>query len=125
MRADIKKMNKQQKQSPEMKYLDSPCSITEAAQIARGVAEDVLEDYHNRTGHLQVAISLQIELLKELLIKSGIINEDEFKSMYIQKAEEFNAMQREALGEDDSEGISDTDNPKMSTSAGDIEITKM
>lgn len=117
--------DKKKGQTPEMKYLQSPCSITEAVQIARGVAEDVLTDYHNRTSHLQVAISLQIELLKELLIKSGIIDEDELKTLYIQKAEEFNAMQQEAMAENEEEDLDVEDHPKMSVDIDEIEVKKI
>lgn len=114
---------KMEKESSAFKYLNSPCSINEAAQIARGVAEDVVSDYKNTTGHLQIAISLQLEVLKELLIKSGAINEDEFKERYIQRAEEFNKLQQAAMSKEETDGTEQT--PKMSASVDEIEVKKM
>lgn len=123
-------MNREQrrsmdKQGGELKYLQSPCTITEAVQIARGVAEDVVSDYANHSRHLQVALSLQVEILKSIVIKAGLITEDEFKEEYIKQAEEFNKMQEEAFKESEGEHEDTPDNvTKMDQHVNDIEIVK-
>lgn len=109
--------------------MSTPCTIAEATQIARGVAEDVLSDYSHSQSPLYVAMSLQIEILKDLVIKSGIISEDEFRNLYMQKAEDFNQRQREMYERtrqeivDQLEGNAAMD-PKMGVSVSDIEVQK-
>lgn len=121
-------MNREQRRSKSstdgaLKYLNTPCTITEATQIARGVAEDVVSEYEHHHAPLQVAISLQIEVIKEILINKGIITEEEFRKSYIEKAEDFNRRQREALDNQNTE--EDTTNiTKMNPSVSDIEIIR-
>lgn len=79
--------------------LNKPCTLTEVVQVSRGVVQDELDNYARRTSPLQVSMSLQIEILKSLVIKSGLITEEEFKKIYIEKAEEFNQRQKEMLGD--------------------------
>ena len=114
----------------EMKYLNSPCTLTEAAQIARGVAEDVVTDYQKHTSPLQVSMSLQIELIKDILFKNGIITEEEFHQMYIESAEEFQKTQEKYLAEkeedpEENDGSLDEENsPKMAANVTNIEVVK-
>lgn len=118
--------NTSKKADGALKYLESPCSITEAVQIARGVAEDVVTDYSQNTRPLQVSMSLQMEIMKSVLISSGLISEDEFKARYISMAEEFNKKQEEMIAKSEEEQESEDNNsPKMSVSTGDVEIDKM
>lgn len=120
--------------------LNSPCTITEAVQIARGVAEDVITDYNHQQSHLQIAISLQIEILKDVVIKSGLITEEDFRRMYNEKAEEFNKMQKaayeQAIAEEsevedilsESESESPTEkvkSPQMTLKSNDVELKVM
>ena len=111
--------NGSKKADGALKYLESPCSITEAVQIARGVAEDVVTDYEKRTRSLQVAISLQLDIMKKLMIEKGMITEEEFKSLYLAAAEDFKRRHEEALNQQREET---PEEPKMSVSAGNIEV---
>ena len=119
-----KKLKEHQKNS---NYLNTPCTIVEATQIARGVAEDVVSEYQSRAGHLQVSLSLQVELLKEIVIGSGMITEEEFKARYIKKAEEFNEMQKKAMEMYNSpeQSSQEETSPNMSLSVDDIEVEKL
>lgn len=106
----------------ELRYLNTPCSITEAAQIARGVAEDVVADYANHSRHLQVAISIQVEMLKEIVMKAGLITEEEFREMYMRHAEELNRLQQEVAAQEEE---AEDDTPKMEVSVSDVEVKKV
>lgn len=124
-------MNREQRRNmhkdpdSSLRYLQTPCTITEATQIARGVSEDVVSEYASKESPLKVAMSLQIEILKDVVMRSGLITEDEFRSMYMQKAEEFNQKQKEMMELSHQDNPSDNSNPKVSAKAGDVEITKM
>lgn len=108
-----------------LKYLDSPCSITEAAQIARGVAEDVVSDYSNHVGNLQVAMSLQIELMKDVLFSANIISEEDFRKKYIEAVENFNKMQKEMTTQESMEEESSDCDVDMSTKISSIEVKRV
>lgn len=116
-------MNREQRRSNnsagDLKYLQTPCTITEATQIARGVAEDVVSDFIEHQSPLQVAMSLQIEILKDIVISSGLVTKERFYEMYVEKAEEFNRKQREAF-----DNIQEDDSPKMELKVNDVEIIK-
>ncbi len=117
--------NMSKKSDGALRYLQTPCTITEATQIARGVAEDVVAEYSQQNSPLQVAISLQVEILKEVVIGSGLITEDQFREKYMEKAVEFNQRQKEAFEAAKSEDSDHEDNsPKMEVSVSDIEVTK-
>lgn len=119
-------MNRNQRRSMDKKdyssYMNTPCTITEAVQIARGVAEDVVSDYNKSQSTLQISISLQIEILKDIVIKAGLIDEENFRKMYMEKAEEFNRLQQEAFSQNLDEDKED--NPKMQVLSNDIEVVK-
>lgn len=123
-------MNREQRRSMnknggELRYLQTPCTITEATQIARGVAEDVVAEYIQQNSPLQVAISLQVEILKEVVIEAGLITEDQFREMYMEKAMEFNQRQKKAFEESNTEDSeSGESSPKMDLKISDIEVTK-
>lgn len=108
-----------------LRYLQTPCTITEATQIARGVAEDVVAEYSQQNSPLQVAISLQVEILKDVVIGAGLITEDQFREKYMEKAVEFNQRQKEAFEAANTEESDCEDNsPKMDLKVSDIEVTK-
>lgn len=125
-------MNREQrrrvkKTDEELKYLNTPCTITEALQLARGVAEDVVSDYNSQQAPLHVAISLQVEILKEVVINAGLISEEKFRTLYMEKAEEFNRRQREMLNEEEHEyGDAEESNntTKVDFNVNDIEVIK-
>lgn len=111
------------KDGGDLKYLQTPCTITEAVQISRGVAEDVLTEYTRQHSPLQVAMSLQIEILKDIVIKSGLVTEEDFRTLYTEKAEEFNRLQKEALDQMQNQSSED-DSPKIDLKVSDIEVVK-
>lgn len=78
-----------------------PATIAEVIQLARASAEDVcgemLEDYRKRSSGIIMAMTLQLELLKELVISKGMITEEEFEEKYLNAAKEFEDKQREFL----------------------------
>lgn len=113
-----------QTQAGELRYLQTPCTIAEAAQIARGVAEDVMTDYNRQESHLKIAMSLQIEILKDIVISAGLITEEEFRAKYMQRAEEFNKMQQEAMLRASEESEESEDMPIMQMSTDEVEVTK-
>lgn len=123
-------MNREQRRRAEkdsdsaLKYLKTPCTIAEAAQISRGVAEDVLKDYQNQTSPLQVSLSLQVEMLKSVLVSAGIITEEEMSKLYMQQVEEFNAMQQQMKEEDlnEEEAPAVSSDVKMGQVANDVEV---
>lgn len=94
--------------------LNEPCTISEAVQISRGVAEDVLSDYRRASANLQIALSLQVEILRALCIEAGIFTEEKFKELYEKRVEEFNNMQSSMLGREE--------NPKMECKPSDVEV---
>lgn len=123
-------MNREQRRSKgrqiseELQYLNTPCTITEAAQIARGVAEDVLADYQNHVGYAQVAMSIQVEVIKEILFSSGLVTEDKFKEEYIKRAEEFNKLQKSVLNVTEEDAKEET-SPRVEVKPNDIEVRKV
>lgn len=115
-----RKLNKQIKETSGM--LNTPCTITEAVQIARGVADDAIADYHKKQGNVQLAISLHLEIMKDILISSGMITEEEFKEKYMEKAIAAQRMQESMAREMQREVEADT-TAQMSTVAGDVEVS--
>lgn len=119
-RADRRSYMKQGVSKETVNQLDkfnSPCSIAEAVQIARATAEDVVEDYHKSVTPVQVAISMQVEILKGMLVEAGVISEEKFRELYVKQAEEFNSM----INASASEELEDA--PKMSAKVDNIEVT--
>lgn len=98
--------------------MESNVTITECVQIARGVAEDVVEDYHRTQANVQLSISIQLELLKELVISKGLITEEEFFSKYKAKAKELQEMQMRMR----QESVRDSGIAEMPMNAGDVEV---
>lgn len=128
-REQRRKMNKS---GGELKYLNKTCTLSDASQIARGVAEEMISEYDYQSKHVQISISLQLELIKDILIEKGIVSEEEFKERYLAKAKEFEAMQKEAFeaalaahSDDGDEGKDSQDSGvDMQLSVDDIEINK-
>lgn len=98
----------------QLNRFNSPCNIAEAVQIARASAEDVVEDYHKQNAPIQIAISMQLEILKSMLFEAGVISEEEFRTRYVAQAEEFNQMM-------DTKSVVQ-DAPKMEVKANDIDV---
>lgn len=110
--------------SDGMDFLQSPCTIAETMRIARAAAEDVMTDYHQHSAHLRIALSLQVEILKDLVINAGLITEEEFKNRYAQQVAAFNEMQKKATLESEEESKVDAQtSASMTAQANDIEVT--
>lgn len=86
---------------------EQPCTMKEVVQISRGVAEDVVEDvvedvmsqYQQHQNPLMAAISIQVELIKEVLFKAGVVEAEEFKSLYEEKVKQFQEEQKKRIEE--------------------------
>ena len=55
--------------SDKLEELKKPCTLLEAVQLAQGVADDKIKDYHNNINPIIVSLTIQIEVLKEMLFK--------------------------------------------------------
>ena len=85
------------KPTDDSKRLNSYATLTEVVQIARATAEDSVTDYHrNNAMPVRTALSLQVEMLKSLLMSKGIVTEDELKQTYNEEVVRF----KEALQEE-------------------------
>lgn len=85
------------KPTDDSKRLNSYATLTEVVQIARATAEDSVTDYHrNNAIPVRTALSLQVEMLKSLLVSKGIVTEDELKQTYNEEVIRFKeALQKE------------------------------
>ena len=109
-----------QRQGDKKGMMQSPCTISECVQIARGVVDDAISDYHQNQGNIQLSMSIQIELLKEILFSSGMITEEEFRQKYMEKAKELQRIQMERMSNLNDEQSKVT--ASMTGEVGDIEI---
>lgn len=107
-------------ESKEYDPLNSPCTIKEAVQIARAVAEDVITEYLQKFSQVQMAISLQVETLKEELFTQEVISEDKFKERLLVKASEAEEMKKK-LYEQKMKEFEDN-HTRLSMDANDIEV---
>ena len=85
------------KPTDDSKRLNSYATLTEVVQIARATAEDSVTDYHrNNAMPVRTALSLQVEMLKSLLMSKGIVTEDDLKQTYNEEVIRFKeALQKE------------------------------
>lgn len=93
-------MNREQRRNLDIRkegVLNTPATLTEVVQVAMGVAQEEIENYARSTSPLQVSVSLQIEVLKSILVKKGVMTEEEFKELYLKEAEDFNKRQMEVV----------------------------
>lgn len=98
--------------------LNTPCTITEAVQISRGVAEDVLAEYQANQQNYQISLSIQVELLKRLVLSKGLISEEEFHGQYMEEVKKIQDMQMKMREESNPSA----ENPKMDIQATDIDV---
>lgn len=107
--------------------MDSPCTISESLRIARAVVDDAFKDYQLKNSNLLIAMSLQLEIIKEVITNSGLISKDEFYNQYVSRAKEFEEMQREAYEKEKSNNISNTEDKgttNMDIKVNDIDVKK-
>lgn len=110
----------ERKDAPNQGVLQSPCTISECVQISRGVVEDAISEYHQNHGNVQLSISIQLEILKEIVFKSGMITEEDFRKKYMEKAQELQRLQAERFSTLKKEEPNVT--ASMTGNVGDIEI---
>ena len=118
--------------------LETYCTISECLQIARASAQDIIEqvirEYSKETQPQVIATSLQVDVLRNMLFKSGILDEEEFKAEYAKKATEFNELQKKYKESLEKERSTEEEeptpveveqaSPKLSVVANDVEIKK-
>lgn len=75
--------------------LQSHVTVAEAVQIATSVAMDVVNNYHQQANPVMIGLSVYAEVLKNVLIKHGLISEEEFQELYKQSVDEINRLQEE------------------------------
>lgn len=61
--------------SEQLKQLRLPCTVMEAIQLAESVAKDTIDGYHQNINPIIISLSIQIEVLKDMLMRSQIIEE--------------------------------------------------
>lgn len=92
--------------SDKLEELKKPCTLLEAVQLAQGVADDKIKDYHNNINPIIVSLTIQIEVLKEMLFKcneegpvthGSIISEQEFIDKFNERVDDYNRQKEEAI----------------------------
>lgn len=104
-----------------LQYLQTPCTVAETVQISREIAQEVLAEEQQHTQPWQVAVSLQLEILKEVVINAGIITEDEFREKYVERMSKVQQMQQEIQRDE----LESTEDVKMDVKADDIVVEKV
>ena len=85
----------------KLNQYDKPCTILEVVKLSKAVAEDVvstsIEDYRRKSAGTIIALTLQVELFKKILIEKGLETEESLQSRYETEAKIFEDKQREYL----------------------------
>lgn len=127
-RRNLKKAGMSDKSIKDMDLLNQPCSVGEVVRLARAAAQDVcqvvFENYRRDTSSLMMAMTLQIDILKNKLISAGIFSEEEFIESYKISAEKFQEEQKEYLKKMRSESKDSKENINTVMKTSDIEVTK-
>jgi translation initiation factor 2B subunit (eIF-2B alpha/beta/delta family) len=113
----------------KLNQLNSPCTVIEAVQLAQGVAKDAVDQYHKSLNPLIVSMSLQIELLKEILISKEVLNEEEYNNALEKKIQQFNEDKEKAMEElrkQEEQAMAEAENesPKTDMKPQPLEIVK-
>ena len=102
-RRNLMKQGVSKETADRLAQFDQPAKLKEVLSISRAVAQDVaseyVEDYRKRSAGVTMALMLQVELLKKLVIEKGLITEEEFNKKYEISAAEFERAQREYIEE--------------------------
>lgn len=96
--------------------LDSPCTLAEALQIANAVVADYMTTYQQQKAPLELSLAIQVDVLKFLLIKNGILDEKEFVNLCNKKMAEIRDMNEKPTEEPEL---------KMEVRAGEVEVKKL
>ena len=105
-REDRRRMGISKETSDKLEQLNTPCTVLEAVQLAQGVSEDAISNYHKSINPIIVSLSIQVEVLKELLFRGSqigentfksIISEEEFIKVFKERVEDYNKQKEEAI----------------------------
>lgn len=107
-----------------MQYLKTPCTVAETVQIAREVAQEVLTEDQQHTQPWQVAVSIQVEILKKAVIDAGLITEEKFREEYVERMTQLKEEMQES-SDDEPEESADESSPKMAVEVNDITVEKV
>lgn len=92
---NLKKKGLSEKAIQELEVLSTPCTIAEAVQVARGVVDDAMKDYHARLGSLAVVQTLHIEVMKNLLIEKGLVTKEDYEVLLNDQAKKYDERKKE------------------------------
>lgn len=116
-RRELKKKGINDETIKKLDMYDKPCTILEVVKLGRAIAEDVaneyLEEFRRQSTSTIVALTLHVELMKDILIESGAITLEEFQKRYEERAKEFEDKQREylnAMKEAEAQHLQDAEN---------------
>lgn len=96
-REDRRKLGIDRETARKYDQLKSPATVLECAQIAQSAAEDAVSNYHQNINPIIVSLSIQIEVLKSMLIESGAISAEKFEADFNTRVDEYNKMKEETL----------------------------
>lgn len=121
-REERRKLGLSKETSDKLDDLKEPCTILEAVQLAQGVAEDCVSRYHENINPIIVSLSIQIEVLKQMLFeeKTGILSENRFQELFQKRVDEYTKQRDEAINLMTEKVNSKF--PKTDVIAGDTEI---
>lgn len=111
--------------SKKLDNLQQPCTILECIQLSQGVASDAIKNYHETLNPIIVSLSIQIEVLKEILYRNNVVDEKEFVELFNARVEDYNKQKEEAMSqisEDIKNQRANQNNPKTDVISGDIDV---
>lgn len=109
----------------EEELLNMPCTIKDVLRICEANVSDAIKNYHNNLNPMIISVSLQLEIIKKILIDSNLITEEKYNEIFKEKLDEFNADRKAILEEIEKskkETADDTD-AKVEMKAEDSEVT--
>lgn len=125
-RRNLSKQGVSQETIDKMEMLKKPCTIGETIQIARAAAEDVcaevLTKYRRDTSGLIMAMTIQLEVMKELFIKRGLVTEEEFNDLYKSEAEALNEKQKQYIHDNMESANQEKNAPSTDMKVSEIEV---
>lgn len=100
-RRNLMKQGASKETLDKLEQYNKPCTILEVVKLSRAVSEDVvneaMDEYRRSSASTIISLLLQVEILRDTIIKAGLITTEEFQSIYEQKAKEFEEKEREML----------------------------
>lgn len=113
----------------KLSMYDKPCSVVDVVKLARAVAEDVLSDklseYHKRTSGTIISMTIQLELIKKIVVEKGLTTLEELQELYKSEVSDFESKQADILKSMHEEMYGKTEveeSPATSASFGDTKV---